>query len=191
MTQNNRYDEISSVIQEVIYTQEQIQSRIQELGKMINLDYESKNPIFIGILKGVFIFMADLLRTVTLSCEVDFMAVSNYSANSRKRGVVRLVKDLDLPIENRHVIFIEDVIDTGLTLNYMLKNLWERSPLSLEVCVLFNKPAHRLIDIPIKYKGFDLPDRFVVGYGLDHLERFRNLPYLGLLKPSEINPVST
>ncbi len=178
------------MIQEVIYTQEQIQSRIQELGKMINLDYESKNPIFIGILKGVFIFMADLLRTVTLSCEVDFMAVSNYSANSRKRGVVRLVKDLDLPIENRHVIFIEDVIDTGLTLNYMLKNLWERSPLSLEVCVLFNKPAHRLIDIPIKYKGFDLPDRFVVGYGLDHLERYRNLPYLGLLKPSEINPIT-
>jgi hypoxanthine phosphoribosyltransferase len=188
MIKNNHNDEISSVIQEVIFTQEQIQSRIDEIGEMINLDYEHKKPIFIGILKGVFFFMADLLRTVTLACEVDFMAVSNYSANSRKRGVVRLVKDLDLPIENRHVIFIEDVIDTGLTLNYMLKNLWERSPMSLEVCVLFNKPAHRLIDIPIKYKGFDLPDRFVVGYGLDHLELFRNLPYLGLLKPDAIHP---
>ena len=189
MTQTNNCDEISSVIQEVVFTQEQIQSRINELGDMINQDYGHKNPIFIGILKGVFFFMADLLRTVTLACEVDFMAVSNYNANSRKRGVVRLVKDLDLPIENRHVLFIEDVIDTGLTLNYMLKNLWERSPLSLEVCVLFNKPAHRLIDIPIKYKGFDLPDRFVVGYGLDHLELYRNLPYLGLLKPDAINPI--
>lgn len=188
MNPENNYDEISSVVQEIIFSQNQIENRIREIGEMINIDYYQKQPIFIGVLKGVFIFMADLLRSVSLSCEVDFMAVSNYSNDARKRGVVRLVKDLDLTIENRHVIFVEDVIDTGLTLNYMLNNLKERSPLSLEVCVLFNKPAHRLIEIPIKYKGFDLPDRFVVGYGLDHLERFRNLQYLGLLKAEAINP---
>ncbi len=188
MNPENNFDEISSVVQEIIFSQKQIENRIHEMGEMINKDYFQKQPIFVGILKGVFFFMADLLRSVSLSCEVDFLAVSNYSADTRKRGVVRLVKDLDIPIENRHVIFVEDVIDTGLTLNYILKNLRERSPLSLDVCVLFNKPSHRLIEIPIRYKGFDLPDRFVVGYGLDHLERFRNLPYLGLLKAEAINP---
>jgi hypoxanthine phosphoribosyltransferase len=188
MNPEKDYDEISSVVQEIIFSQNQIQNRIREIGEMINKDYYQKEPIFIGVLKGVFFFMSDLLRSVSLSCEVDFLAVSNYSADARNRGVVRLVKDLDLTIENRHIIFVEDVIDTGLTLNYMLNNLRERSPLSLEVCVLFNKPAHRLIEIPIKYKGFDLPDRFVVGYGLDHLERYRNLPYLGLLKAEAINP---
>ena len=135
----------------------------------------------VGVLKGVTYFIADLLRAVTIPVEVDFMAVTSYSPESRARGVVRLVHDLEIPIAGRHVLFVEDVIDTGLTLNYMLRSLRTRSPASLEVCVLFNKPQHRLIDVPLKYKGFDLPDRFVVGYGLDHRESYRNLPFVGLL----------
>lgn len=126
--------------------------------------------------------MADLLRSMTIPAEVDFMAVSSYSPQTRQKGVVRLEKDLEIPLEGRHVLFIEDVIDTGLTLNYLLRNLMERRPASLDVCVLFNKPHSRLIDIPIKYKGFDLPDRFVVGYGLDYRERYRHLPFVALLK---------
>ncbi|MEJ2262606.1 MAG: hypoxanthine phosphoribosyltransferase, partial [Anaerolineales bacterium] len=131
----------------------------------------------------VLLFMADLLRAITIPVEVDFMAVSSYSAEARERGLVRLVKDLETPITDRHVLFVEDVVDTGLTLNYLLSNLRSRRPASLEVCTLFNKGKHRLIDLPIKYAGFDLPDLFVVGYGLDYREKYRNLPFVGLLKP--------
>jgi len=134
--------------------------------------------------------MADLLRKIEISCDVDFLAISNYSIDARNRGVVRLVKDLDIPIEGRHVLFIEDVIDTGLTLNYLLRNLRERLPASLEVCTLFNKPSHRLIDIPIRYKGFELPDKFIVGYGLDFNEKYRNLPYVGVIKTEVLHPVN-
>ncbi|OJX47424.1 MAG: hypoxanthine phosphoribosyltransferase [Chloroflexi bacterium 44-23] len=174
-------------IKEVIFTAEQIQEKVDFLGKQISFDYQDKTPIFIGILKGVFIFMADLLRSITIDCQVDFLAISNYSSHARSQGEVRLVKDLDLPIRDRHVVFVEDVIDTGLTLNYLLKNLQERKPKSLEVCVLFNKPAHRLIEIPARYCGYDLPDRFVVGYGLDHNEKYRNLDFVGLLKAEKIH----
>lgn len=155
----------------------------KRIGGMISEDYHDKCPVLVGVLKGVLFFMADLLRVITIPTEVDFLAVSSYSAQARNEGVVRLVKDLELPINHRHVLFVEDVIDTGLTLNYLLRSLREREPASLEVCVLFNKPGRRLIDIPLKYKGFDLPDRFVVGYGLDHDEKYRNLPFIGLLKP--------
>jgi hypoxanthine phosphoribosyltransferase len=127
--------------------------------------------------------MADLLREIHIPVEVDFIAVSSYSPESRERGFVRLVKDLEIPITGRNVLFVEDVIDTGLTLNYILQNLKARQPASLEVCALFEKSAHRLIDLPVKYKGFDLPDRFVVGYGLDYREKYRNLPFVGLLAP--------
>jgi hypoxanthine phosphoribosyltransferase len=160
---------------------------VAELAKKINLDYRDKYPVFIGVLKGVFIFMADLIRKIDINCDVDFLAISNYSSDARKRGVVRLVKDLDIPIEGRHVLFIEDVIDTGLTLNYLLRNLRERTPASLEVCTLFNKPSHRLIEIPIRYKGFDLPDKFIVGYGLDYNEKFRNLPFVGIMKAEALH----
>lgn len=175
------YDEFARDIQEIIITEDQIQNRVKEIGDQISLDYQSKCPVLVGVLKGVLFFMADLLRMITIPTEVDFLAVSSYSSEARNKGVVRLVKDLELPINNRHVIFVEDVIDTGLTLNYLLRTLREREPASLEVCVLFNKPENRLIDIPLKYKGFDLPNRFVVGYGLDHQERYRNLPFIGLL----------
>ncbi|PKO13895.1 MAG: hypoxanthine phosphoribosyltransferase [Chloroflexi bacterium HGW-Chloroflexi-10] len=182
-TENGVFPEI----QEVIISQDQILEKVRQIGGQIATDYQYKNPLFIGVLKGVLFFMADLMRSVPYSCEVDFLAISNYNTDARKKGMVRLVKDLDIPINGRDVVFVEDVIDTGLTLNYILKNLRDRSPASLEVCVLFNKPAHRLIEIPIKYKGFDLPDRFVVGYGLDHHEKYRNLPYVGLLKGDAIH----
>jgi hypoxanthine phosphoribosyltransferase len=177
------YGEFARDISEIVITEQQIQSRVQELGAQISTDYHGKCPVLVGVLKGVLFYMADLLRVITIPSEVDFLAVSSYSNEARNQGVVRLVKDLEIPIHNRHVLFVEDVIDTGLTLNYLLRSLRDRQPSSLEVCVLFNKPRRRLIDIPLKYKGFDLPDRFVVGYGLDHQERYRNLPFIGLLKP--------
>ncbi len=169
-------------ISEIIFSAEQIQRRVAEIGQAISRDYAGKDLMMVGVLKGVLFFMADLLRQVSLPVEVDFLAVTSYSTEVRNQGFVRMLKDLEMPISGRHVLFVEDVIDTGLTLNYLLKNLRDREPASLEVCVLFNKPKHRLIDTPLKYKGFDLPDRFVVGYGLDYREKYRNLPFVGTLK---------
>jgi hypoxanthine phosphoribosyltransferase len=177
------YGEMATDISEIILSQAAIQERVGELGKAISKDYARSNPLLVGVLKGVVFFMADLLRSITIPVEVDFIAISSYSPETRGQGFVRLVKDLEIPIQGQHILFIEDVIDTGLTLNYILNNLRARQPASLEVCVLFDKAERRLIDIPIKYKGFDLPDRFVVGYGLDHREKYRNLPFVGLLKP--------
>ncbi len=177
------YGEMAAEIKSILIPAEEIQRRVQEMAAQITIDYAGRNPLFVGVLKGVLFFMADLLRDITIPVEVDFMSVSNFSQETREKGLVRLVKDLEIPISGRHVLFVEDVIDTGLTLNYLLRNLQSRQPASLEVCVLFNKPGRRLIDIPLKYKGFDLPDQFVVGYGLDHREKYRNLPFVGLLKP--------
>jgi hypoxanthine phosphoribosyltransferase len=182
-TKLEEFPEMAGDIREIILTTEQIERRVSEIGQAISADYAGRNPILVGVLKGVLFFMADLLRSVTIPVEVDFIAVSSYTAEARKKGYVRLVKDLEIPLSGRDVLFVEDVIDTGLTLNYLLSSLKAREPASLEVCVLFNKPDRRLIDIPIKYKGFDLPDKFVVGYGLDHREKYRNLPFVGLLKP--------
>lgn len=176
------YGEQANDIREIVLSTEQIQERVAELGRRISSDYAGQTPLLVGVLKGVLFFMADLLRSITIPVEMDFIAVSNYSAESRDQGYVRMVKDLEIPITGRHVLFVEDVIDTGLTLNYILRNLQARQPASLHVCVLFNKPTKRLIDIPTRYKGFDLPDRFVVGYGLDHREKYRNLPFVGMLK---------
>lgn len=179
----NPYEYLAEDISEILITEEQIQGRVEELGRELSKDYANRDPLFIGVLKGVLFFMADLLRSVTIPVEVDFMAVSSYSPEARERGLVRLIKDLETPISDRDIIFVEDVVDTGLTLNYLLRNLRTRKPASLEVCALFNKKEHRLIDVPIRYKGFDLPDLFVVGYGLDYREHYRNLPFIGLLKP--------
>ena len=169
-------------VSQVLYTEEQIAETVNKLAEQINKDYANLYPILVGVLKGVFIFMADLMRKIEIDCDVDFLAISNYTSDARKRGVVRLVKDLDIPIEGRHILFVEDVIDTGLTINYLLRYLKERMPASLEICTLFNKPSNRLIELPIKYKGFDLPDKFIVGYGLDYDEKYRNLPYVGILR---------
>lgn len=183
------YGPLARDIREVVISEEEINARVTEIGKMISADYSDKCPILVGVLKGVLFLMADLLRVIDIPVEVDFLAVSSYSTEARNKGMVRLVKDLEIPIYGRHVLFVEDVIDTGLTLNYLLNSLRERQPASLEVCVLFNKPAHRLLEIPLRYKGFDLPDRFVVGYGLDLRERYRNLPFIGLLKADAVaNP---
>ncbi|MDI6694524.1 MAG: hypoxanthine phosphoribosyltransferase [Anaerolineales bacterium] len=175
------YGSMGKDIQDILIPAETLQKRIADLGRQISLDYLGLNPLVVGVLKGVLFFMADLLRNITIPMEMDFIAVSSYSAEARDQGYVRMVKDLETPIHGRHVLFLEDVIDTGLTLNYILQNLRARQPASLEVCVLFNKPEHRLIDIPLKYKGFDLPDQFVVGYGLDYREKYRNLPFIGVL----------
>ena len=177
------YGELSKGVREVLISNEDLQKRVLELGDAVSRDYTGLNPLLVGVLKGVLFFMADLLRAVTIPVEVDFIAVSSYSSESREQGVVRIVKDLEIPIAERHVLFVEDVIDTGLTLNYILRNLRVRQPASLEVCALFDKQEHRLIDIPLKYKGFDLPDKFVVGYGLDYREKYRNLPFVGVLAP--------
>ena len=178
-----QYAELTKDISEILISTDRIQEKVSALGREISQDYAQKKPLLVGVLKGVLLFMADLLRAITIPVEVDFMAVSSYSAEARERGLVRLVKDLETPITDRHVLFVEDVVDTGLTLNYLLSNLRSRRPASLEVCTLFNKGKHRLIDLPIKYAGFDLPDLFVVGYGLDYREKYRNLPFVGLLKP--------
>jgi len=176
------YGEMASDIDRVIYSEAVLQEKIKVLGRQISVDYAGKNPLIIGVLRGVLFFMADLLREIKIPVEVDFLAVSSYSAEARNRGLVRMDKDLEIAVSGRHMLFVEDVIDTGLTLNYILNNLRTRQPASLEVCVLFDKPTKRLVNIPLKYKGFDLPDQFVVGYGLDYKEKYRNLPFVGLLK---------
>ncbi len=186
MTQKSgKFKDLAADIRQVLISEEEIQARVAEIGAAISRDYAGRDLLVVGVLKGVLFFMADLLRQITIPVQVDFMAISSYSSEIRhEKGYVRLLKDLDVPLTGRHVLFVEDVIDTGLTLNYLLRNLRTREPASLEVCVLFNKPAHRFIDIPLKYKGFDLPDRFVAGYGLDYREKYRNLPFVGVLKPS-------
>ncbi len=180
-----KFKELSADIKQVLISEEEIQARVAEIGAAVSRDYAGRDLLVVGVLKGVLFFMADLLRHITIPVEVDFIAVSSYSSKIRhEKGYVRLLKDLDVPLTGRHVLFVEDVIDTGLTLSYLLRNLRTREPASLEVCVLFNKPARRLIEIPLKYKGFDLPDRFVAGYGLDYREKYRNLPFVGVLKSS-------
>lgn len=182
------YGELTEGISRILYTAEEIEQRVHEIGREISRDYDGCRPLFVGVLKGVFPFMADLLRAVTIPVEVDFMAVASYTAAARNKGLVRVQKDLDETIAQRHVLFVEDVIDTGLTLSYLLRMLKAREPATLKVCTLFDKPERRLIRIPIRYRGFELPDRFVVGYGLDYRELYRNLPFVGMLKPEVFQP---
>jgi len=171
----------------IVYSQAEIQQRIGELAAQISRDYVGANPLFVGVLKGVVFFISDLMRAVTIPARLDFMAISRYAPRGQAKGPVRLIKDLDEIVEGQHVLFVEDVIDTGLTLNYLLRTLRARGPASLEVCTLFDKPQHRLVNIPIRYKGFDLPDRFVVGYGLDYHEAYRHLPFVAELLPEVLN----
>ncbi len=165
----------------VLVPEEDLRARVCELGAQISRDYAGQDLLLVGVLRGVFIFMADLLRAVTIPVAVDFIGITRYGASAH--GVVRLTKDLEESIEGRHVLFVEDVIDTGLTLSYLLRALQARNPASLQVCVLLDKQAHRLIDIDVAYRGFELRDEYVVGYGLDHRQRYRNLPVIGVLKP--------
>lgn len=174
--------ECKQVIDWVLFTPEQIQKRVAELGAQISEDYAGKSILLIGVLRGVIFFMTDLMRSINIPVEVDFMSVSNYSPESRDMGFVRLAKDLEMTITDRHVLFVEDIIDTGLTINYLLRTLRARQPASLEVCVLFNKEKRRLIDLPLRYEGFKIPDYYVVGYGLDFREKYRNMPFVGVIK---------
>jgi hypoxanthine phosphoribosyltransferase len=173
---------IAQDVQQVIFSEQVLQQRIAELGERISRDYADKDPLLVGVLSGVVFFVADLLRKLTIPVTLDFMAISHYGS-SGATGTVRITKDLDNSITGRHVLFVEDVIDTGLTLSYLLRNLRTRQPASLSVCVLFDRPYRRLIDIPLAYRGLELPDTFVVGYGLDYNGRYRNLPCVGTLKP--------
>ena len=175
--------EIHPDISHVILTEEDVQSRVAELGADISRDYGDEPVLLIAVLRGAAIFVADLARAISSPVELDFMAVSSYGSSTKSSGVVRILKDLDETIEGRNVLVCEDILDTGLTLKYLLKNLASRKPRSLEVVALLSKEGKQRVPISCKYVGYDVPDEFVVGYGLDYAERYRNLPYVGILKP--------
>jgi hypoxanthine phosphoribosyltransferase len=177
----NQQSELDEAVGEVLIDAETLQARIRELGEEINGDYAGREILLVGVLKGAVFFMADLMRTITVPCEIDFMAISSYGASTDSSGVVRILKDLDINIEGRHVLVIEDIIDSGLTLSYLIRNLESREPASLTVCALLTKPERREIEVDVRYTGFEIPNRFVIGYGLDFAERYRNLPYVGVL----------
>jgi hypoxanthine phosphoribosyltransferase len=169
---------------EVLVTAEELQRRVLELGEQISSDYgeQSSALLLVGVLKGAVFFLSDLMRYIDVPVEVDFMAVASYGSATDSSGVVRILKDLDAAIEGRDVLIVEDIVDSGLTLQYLLRNLGSRNPRTLEVCALLTKPERRKVDLPTRYVGFEIPDRFVVGYGLDYAERYRNLPYVAALE---------
>src|SRR6201997_1178941 len=173
--------DVEAGVGEILIGEAELQARIRSLGTEISADYQGRELLLVGVLKGAVFFMADLMRAISVSWEIDFMAISSYGASTDSFGVVRILKDLDLTIDGRHVLVVEDIIDSGLTLSYLLRNLESREPASLEICALLTKPERREIDVPVRYVGFEIPNRFVVGYGLDFGERYRNLPYVAVL----------
>ncbi|MGH2546605.1 MAG: hypoxanthine phosphoribosyltransferase [Actinomycetota bacterium] len=175
--------EFEQDIDRILISGDEVQAKIRELGARITEDYRGKDLLLVGVLKGAFVVMADLSRHIRLPLRFDFMAVSSYGASTKTSGVVRILKDLDHDIEGMHVLLVEDIVDSGLTLAYLLKNLRGRRPATLEVCALMQKPEVQRVDIDIRYKGFEIPPVFVVGYGLDFAEKYRNLPYVATLKP--------
>jgi hypoxanthine phosphoribosyltransferase len=175
---------IHTDVEEVLLSGEQVQARVAELGAQLAADYADRDPVLVSVLKGSIIFMADLVRAMPIPLAIDLMEVSSYGASTESSGQVRILKDLSTSIEGRDVIVVEDIIDTGLTLNYLLRYLHDKGPASIRICCLLDKPARRLAPIEIDYRGFTIPDRFVIGYGLDYGERYRNLPYIGVLRPS-------
>jgi hypoxanthine phosphoribosyltransferase len=175
--------DVNQDIANILISAEQLESRIGELGQQITQDYAGKAPLLVGVLKGAVMFMVDLSRHIDLQLELDFMAVSSYGSSTQSLGVVRILKDLDRAIDGRHVLVVEDIVDTGLTLRYIVENLRDRCPESVRICALLQKRKARETSPPIDYLGFEIPDQFVVGYGLDYAERYRNLPYVGVLRP--------
>jgi hypoxanthine phosphoribosyltransferase len=175
--------ELERAVTDVLIDRDALQRRIAELGEEISADYTGRDLLLVGVLKGAVFFMADLMRGLTIPCEIDFMAISSYGDSTDSSGVVRILKDLDINIEGRDVLVVEDIIDSGLTLSYLMRNLEAREPASLEICALLTKPERREIEVPVRYVGFEIPNRFVIGYGLDFGERYRNLPYVGILDP--------
>lgn len=169
-------------VKEILFSEEVLKEKIKQLGEEITKDYGGKELTLVGVLKGASIFMSDLIRNIRIPVKIDFIAVSSYGLTTESSGVVKIMKDLDDSIEDKHVLIVEDIIDTGLTLHYLCENLLSRKPKSLKICTLLDKPERRKIDIPVDYKGFDIPDEFIVGYGIDYAENYRNLPYVGILK---------
>jgi hypoxanthine phosphoribosyltransferase len=174
--------EEGSEVGEVLVSEEDLQRRVAELGKQIARDYAGKPLLLVGVLKGAVFFLSDLMRHIDIPVEVDFMAVASYGSATDSSGVVRILKDLDAAIEGRDVLIVEDIVDSGLTLQYLMRNLGSRNPRTLEVCALLVKPARRKVELPTRYVGFEIEDRFVVGYGLDYAERYRNLPFVAALE---------
>ncbi|WP_333594083.1 hypoxanthine phosphoribosyltransferase, partial [Anaerospora hongkongensis] len=170
-------------IQEVLLSADQIAARVKEIGEQISADYAGEEILMIGVLRGAVIFMSDLARSISIPVAIDFMAVSSYGASTTSSGIVRILKDLDEEVAGRHILVVEDIIDSGLTLNYLLDNLHSRKPASIRLVTLLNKPERRKKEVHVDYNGFTIPDHFVVGYGLDYAEKYRNLPFIGILKP--------
>ena len=180
-----------SDISEIIYTEEQIITRVREMGAQISREYEGKDLLMISVLKGSLIFMADLMRSVDIPCSIDFLSVSSYGNGTSTTGEVRILKDLDASIEDKDLLIVEDILDSGVTLSFLLKNLQARNPRSIKLCTLLDKPERRKVDIFADYVGFDVPNHFIVGYGLDYAEHYRNLPYIGILKPEVYSEITS
>lgn len=170
-------------IQEVLFSREYLQQTVQKLGQQISRDYEGKNLLLVSVLKGSVVFMADLMRAITIPCSIDFMSVSSYGAGVKTSGVVRIIKDLDINLEGWDLLLVEDILDSGMTLSYIREMLQQRNPNSIKLCTLFDKPERRTVDLNADYSGLEVPNEFIVGYGLDYNEKYRNLPYVGILKP--------
>ena len=179
-------DELTAGVGEILIDEEMLLRRVDELGAQISEDYRGRDLLLVGVLKGAVFFMADLMRQISLPCEVDFMAISSYGSGVDSSGVVRILKDLDVPVEDRNVLVVEDIVDSGLTLSYLVRNLEARRPASVDICALLAKPERRENDVACRYVGFEIPNRFVIGYGLDFAERYRNLPYIGVLRDNLI-----
>lgn len=170
-------------VKEVLITSQEIEEKVREIGARITEDYRGEKPLLVGVLRGAVVIMSDLMRNIDLQCELDFMDISSYGSGTSSSGVVRILKDLEEDITDRHVLIVEDIIDTGLTLSYLMRSLLARKPASLEICALLSKPSRRRADLDVKYLGFEVPDEFVVGYGLDYAGSYRNLPDICVLKP--------
>jgi hypoxanthine phosphoribosyltransferase len=179
---------VKNAVGEILIDEEPLQARIAELGSEISRDYAGRDLLLVGVLKGAVFFLADLMRELSVPCEIDFMAISSYGAGTDSSGVVRILKDLDMNIAGRDVLVVEDIIDSGLTLSYLMRSLTARKPATLEVCTLLTKPERREVDVPVRYVGFEIPNKFVIGYGLDFDQRYRNLPYVAVLHPDLIPP---
>ncbi|MBQ5973636.1 MAG: hypoxanthine phosphoribosyltransferase [Oscillospiraceae bacterium] len=175
--------ELHRDVERILLSEEQIKKRVADIGREISLDYQGRKPLLVSVLKGSVVFMADLMREITVDCDIDFMSVSSYGKGQKTTGVVRILKDLDHDINGRHVIVVEDILDSGLTLSYILELLKTRGAASIRLCTLLDKPDRRKVSVAVDYSGFTVPDEFVVGYGLDYAELYRNLPYIGVLKP--------
>ena len=171
-------------IERILLSEEQLQQRVRELGEEISKEYAGKEILMIGVLRGAVMFMADLARAIAVPVMIDFMAVSSYGTSTSSSGIVRILKDLDEEVAGKHVLIVEDIIDSGLTLSYLVDNIKSRQPASVRICTLLNKPERRKVDLEVNYNGFVVPDEFVVGYGLDYAEKYRNLPFIGILKPA-------